>query len=103
MRKKITITHVIIAVHTELSTYQLCDKSKDTCNKHKISASSKETIIEHTKRIGMISGPHVQLVSTMKYNEILINNLGGTTNLIETRKQIVYERNMRLNDSSICS
>ena len=95
IRKKSTIIHIMIAVYTELSTYQLYDKAKEICEKFNISASSKQTIMEYTKRIGMISGPYVKLASTIKYNETLNNHIDIESKLLETRKQIVYEKNMK--------
>jgi len=55
----------------------------------------KEIKIEFIKRIGMISGVYIKLVSTKKYNTMLTNEIQILNNLLETRKQYVYEKNMR--------
>ena len=83
----------MIQVYSKLSTYLLYQEGQEICKKNQISIASKETIMEHVKRIGMISGPYVKLASTRKYKDILTKDLDINSQLLETRKQMVYDKN----------
>ena len=60
-----------------------------------MSLSTKETKMEYTKRIGMISGAYIKIADTKNYNEIITNEIEIPERMIEVRKQFVYEKNMR--------
>ena len=76
--------HVIIQVYTELSTYNLYQKGKEVCDECQISLLTKETKMEYTKRIRIISGSYIKLASTKRYNAILTNELQILNQLLET-------------------
>ena len=51
--------------------------------------------MKYTKHIRIISEAYIKLASTKKYNTILTNEIQILNNLLEIRKQYVYEKNMR--------
>ena len=55
--------------------YKLYQEGKEVCQKFQISLSTKETEMEHTKRIGMISGAYIRLADIKNYNEIITNKI----------------------------
>ena len=59
-----------------------------------MSLSTKETEMEYTKRIRMISRAYIKIADTKNYNEIITNKIKIPERMIEVRKQYVYERNM---------
>ena len=78
-----------------MSTYKLYQEGQEIYQKFQIRLSTKETEMEHTKHIGMVSRAYIKLASTKNYNEILRNEIEIPDHLIEIQKQYVYERNMR--------
>jgi len=65
----------MIQVYSSMPMYKLYQEGKELCQKFQMSLSTKETEMEHTKYIGMISGAYIKLADTKNYNEISINEI----------------------------
>ena len=83
---------MIFQVHTSLSTHKLHQDAKETCQTCQIRVSSKETDIEHAKRIGIICGVHVKLASNRKHASMISNETKVLKKNIEIREKIFYEK-----------
>ena len=51
-----------------------------------MSLSTKETEMEHTKHIRMISRAYIKIADTKNYNEIITNEIEIPERMIEVRK-----------------
>ena len=61
--KKNHIVEAFCSVMTKFSVYDLCETQKERREEQKNRMSSKETGMEHFKRLGFIIGPNVQLAA----------------------------------------
>ena len=91
-KKNKTIVECFFQVCTEVSTYKLCLNQKEFCEKYSMRISTKNTDLEHTKRIGFIIGPNIQMAAP----EAHVNQINAEANLddkvIEIKKKVTFER-----------
>ena len=71
-------------------------------SKYQIRVVSKEISIEHTKRIGIICGAHVKLVSNRKCVSMISNEINVIEKNIEIRKRNVHEKYQVKNIGGAC-
>lgn len=94
-RKQCITAEMIVEVKTNESAYFLHLNEKDYCNKHNIHVLSKNTIIEHTTKIGFLTGTYVKIAAPKYCITDLQRKLDITSNLIEVKKECTCDKGKR--------
>ena len=87
-RKKNHIVEAFCSVMTKFSAYDLHKTQKERCEEQKIGMSSKETDMEHVKRLGFIIGPNVQLATPGICVKEINEKVGLNKGMIELKRNL---------------
>jgi len=93
--KKVTKVEIMLAVHTKCTAFQLYQHQSEMFTKENMKISSKRTQMKHTKRIGFLVGPYLQLASVQEYEQQIYKMTQLENELIEIKKDLIYERNVK--------
>ena len=63
VKKNNIYAELYIQLHTQYTTYQLYQHQKQLCDSKWLKLETKKTILEHTRKLDYIVGPHVKLAS----------------------------------------
>ena len=94
-RKDYVKVDAIIHIKTQLKACGLHMNQKEYCDHNDLRISGKNTGVEHTKKIGFLSGAHVKLASQEKYSNEIIEEMELDQNLINIKKEHTCEKGNR--------
>ena len=95
VKKNNIYAELYIQLHTQYTTYQLYQYQKQLCDSKWLKLETKKTILEHTRKLGYIVGPHVKLASSENYTNQIESTIKINEGLIEIKKQTTFERKER--------
>ena len=94
-KKQYVLVETILKVKTEASAFNLYRNQKEYCDNKKIKVSTKNMILEYTNKIRYLSDTYVKLVSPKNYIDDLKEKLQINKELIDIKKEFIYEKGKR--------
>ena len=91
-KKNKSIVKCIFEIYTKESIYQLYINQKEFCEENAMRISTKTTDMVHTKQLGFIVGPSIQLASAHEYVKHISQIANLDEEVIEICKKLTYEK-----------
>ena len=94
-KKKHATVEMFAQFITSLSTCELHKAQEERCLKHSIKITSKETELQHVKRLGCTIGPNAKIAAPSIYVEKINSTAGLHRGIIEIKKQVTFEKDAK--------
>jgi len=94
-KKHIIVAETFVDLKTEQKVFQLYEKQKDMCKDFCVKLETMKSVEGFTRRIGFLSGPHVQTALTEFYERKLVDASPDSEGMIAIKKQATFERGIR--------